>query len=195
MAQVAGLESHRMEITFALQPDDIWACNKFIISRVTAFRLRVGVRLVTVPLCLALLYVLVHIQWWVCCLVGFGTACVWLPFCGWSARRYQLKEAQKIRGFLGKQTLEISGEGVRQITPYVNSLIQWANFTEIVESARHIFFFLDRNHALIIPRSAFTSSEEAKVFVEGAQRYRAGLEVTDIASQSGIWPPAPRPGA
>ena len=183
-----------MEITFALLPEELLTYNQFVINRVPAFRLHVGLRFVSVPFGIVLLFLSQHFSGWICGLAGMSIAVVWIPFCLWSARFQFLQKVKKQRGLLDKQTVNITAEGVRQITSRVNSLMQWSSFAEIVESASQILFFLDKRHALIVPKRAFGNLEAAKQFAEAAQRYKAGLDVENAVTPSGVWPPAPRMG-
>ena len=183
-----------MEITYALEPEDLWRYSKFVINRVPAFRAKFGFRLVIVPLGLFLLFAIQGFPLWLSLLVGFGFAVIWVPFCLWSARRHQYRLVRDQPDLLAKRSLKIGPEGVRQVTSHADTLMQWSSFTEITESSGQLCLFMNRRFAIVIPKRAFTGPEEARSFFEASKNYKSGLDVKATVP-SGVWPPPPHTGA
>ena len=183
-----------VEITYALEPEDLWKYNKFVINRVPAFKAKFGLRLVVVPLGLFLLSVVQSLPLWISLLAGLGFAAVWVPFCLWSARRHQYRSVRDQPDLLSKRTLKIGLEGVRQITSHADTLMQWSSFTEITENKEQLYLFMNRRFAIVIPKRVFTGPEEAHAFLEASRNYKAGLDVKAVISHD-VWPPPPRIGA
>lgn len=181
-----------MKVTYALQLDDLWQLNKFIVNRTPASRVRGYAPLLVVPVCLAALADLAQLPWQVCVLVGAGLPFVWVPFCLWLTKRRLTSQARRQAGWLQKRTVSLGAGGVRQVTAVVDSLFYWGGVTEIVSNRRHLLFFMGDRQALIIPLAAFAGAEDADRFAEAARRLKAGLAVEAVPAQTGVWPPPPR---
>jgi len=68
-------------------------------------------------------------------------------------------------GILGKHIFKIENEGIREITEYNDSLLKWEGIKSIETTNKHIFIFVDKHMAHIIPKSSFESDEECNNFL------------------------------
>jgi len=184
-----------MQITYSLEPEDLWRYNKFLINRVATYKFRLLLRLAIVPIGILLLFLSQQFNWWQSTLALFAAACLWVPFCFWSLRRHYLKTIQEQPGVVGMHTLEISSEGVSQQTSTSKSLLNWNGFSEIVENNDQVLFFISQKFAVVIPKHAFQSQDQVKHFLDMATAYWKGNPVPALLGQeTEVWPPPPHRG-
>ena len=72
---------------------------------------------------------------------------------------------------LGKKTIAISNEGLRQSSPRHESLFRWPLVRRIGETRRHIFIMLDLNAGVIIPRVSFLTTEACESFLAEVKKF------------------------
>jgi hypothetical protein len=68
-------------------------------------------------------------------------------------------------------TVTISDKGVTEITPVSHSEQTWNSVHDIQHNRDFIFLYMQRNAAHVIPRSAFSSSENAEIFLTQAKKH------------------------
>jgi hypothetical protein len=74
-------------------------------------------------------------------------------------------------GTLGEQRLTVSSQGISCDSTYESSEFLWESVLSIDEADDHIFIFLDRMRAHIIPKRAFKDDMHMKAFVGEAEGY------------------------
>ena len=181
-----------MEVTFKLDPDDLWQFNLYVIKRVPSFVMIFVTRILLMPLVIATAYVTLFKSWPLGLLIFVCLEVIWTPFVLWSARHYNLKVINGRPGVLNQQTVSIASEGVRQKTSNSDSLMSWQSFVEIAENPRIIVFFMDKRHGIIIPKTAFNGAEEASNFYAPALALWMGKPAPALPQTPGVWPPPPR---
>ncbi|WP_243428283.1 YcxB family protein [Clostridium rhizosphaerae] len=79
--------------------------------------------------------------------------------------------AKRNEGIIGEHTIEISEEGVREITKVNNSLHLWSGITKIKQDNSYIYIYIEEFRAHIIPKKSFKSEEEVNLFINSALIY------------------------
>jgi hypothetical protein len=82
---------------------------------------------------------------------------------------------------LQRRTVTTTTEGIRQVTRDYSTTATWAGIDWIESTPSHVFFFLNTIQALIVPRAAFASEEEFKVFVEEVRRWHEAATLQEAA--------------
>lgn len=67
------------------------------------------------------------------------------------------------KGITGEHSIEISEEGLREKTTVNDSFSTWESVTKLDQDKKYLFIFLG-HEVYTIPKSAFTSIEEADAF-------------------------------
>jgi hypothetical protein len=68
-------------------------------------------------------------------------------------------------------TVTLSDIGITEITPVSRSEQTWNSVHEIQHNRDFIFLYIQRNAAHVIPRSAFSSKENAEMFLQKAIKH------------------------
>ncbi|MBC7815721.1 MAG: YcxB family protein [Planctomycetaceae bacterium] len=83
----------------------------------------------------------------------------------------------RLEGSFGPVQLVLTDEGMREIMPATNSLVQWASITEVIADADYIFVRLTTGQAAVISRQSYSGpvlfDEIPKVIDEFRQRHAA----------------------
>jgi hypothetical protein len=89
------------------------------------------------------------------------------------ARRWYRQLCQKAPGTMGDWRLEITPEGLSCSAELGDSRVKWALYQQVRGTATLIYFDRPFRAPTIIPRRAFTSPEEAEVFLQAAKDWHA----------------------
>jgi len=81
------------------------------------------------------------------------------------------KFSKRNEGIIGEHSIEISEEGVREITKVNNSLNLWNGITKIKQDNSYIYIYIKEFEAHIIPKKSFKSEEEANSYFKDALKY------------------------
>lgn len=66
---------------------------------------------------------------------------------------------------LGRKTLSITKEGVRQTSDRADGFYQWSAVRKLMVTREHIFLMLDNIAGFIVPRRSFGSEDEERQFL------------------------------
>lgn len=81
------------------------------------------------------------------------------------------KFSKRNEGIIGEHSIEISEEGVREITKVNDSLNLWNGITKIKQDNSYIYIYIKEFEAHIIPKKSFKSEEEANSYFNDALKY------------------------
>ncbi len=70
---------------------------------------------------------------------------------------------------LGEHTLEVGEEGFHVEGRSGRSFVKWSAVVEVRETSNHVFLFVDRMLAYVVPKRAFPSGAECASFVDHAK--------------------------
>lgn len=70
---------------------------------------------------------------------------------------------------LGWHAIELDEEGLREETRHGKSTVTWSGVLEVREAPNHVFLFVDRGQAHVIPVRAFASDQARQAFVDFAR--------------------------
>lgn len=73
---------------------------------------------------------------------------------------------------LGHHVLEVEDDGIRVEGRSGSSLVRWDAILDVRTTDDHVFMYVDRMAALVIPKRAFASADECAGFVERARSDR-----------------------
>jgi hypothetical protein len=94
--------------------------------------------------------------------------------------RFRFKSTLDPKGpFLSPTDIRLTAEAIQWSSHRGEGRTFWHAVSKIEETALHIYLFIDRNAAHVIPKRAFATSQEATAFVELAKSY---LSVAQSAS-------------
>ena len=74
-------------------------------------------------------------------------------------------------GILGEHTIEISPEGLFEMTSVNESKHYWCGIRNVYSTDSYIFVFINKSVAHIIPKRAFKSNEESQNFLSLLNNY------------------------
>ena len=80
-------------------------------------------------------------------------------------------EIQKTDAYKMQQTIKLSAEGLFQSQASGDFLYRWPYLFAVIDDAAHIFLLINRNTAVVVPKRAFASEQEAQQFFETARDY------------------------
>ncbi len=89
---------------------------------------------------------------------------------------------------LEPRQLTISPEGISQSSAHSAGITMWTGIEKIAVTEDHVFFYVSRQRAIILPRRAFASNQDFTHFVETAQGY---FEVTNKEFEAANKEPQP----
>ena len=75
-------------------------------------------------------------------------------------------------------SIEISDSGITKSSEVTRIEIKWAGIYDVTETRKTILLFTNRKCALIVPKSAFASAEEATIFTTAARNYWAKIKLS-----------------
>lgn len=87
-------------------------------------------------------------------------------------------------------TAQLTPDGMEVSTAVSRSQMSWATFDEAVFTPRHVFLFLTRRSAVIIPRRAFAGDAQWRSFVAAGQQ---GIALSKAAAGAEAEPPGRAP--
>lgn len=90
-----------------------------------------------------------------------------------ATRRWVKRLPRKDGALLGRHRLRLSDQGLDVETKHVRGTVAWTGIAEVSESPEHVFIWLERAVAYIVPKRAFADVETARRFVEQARAYLA----------------------
>jgi hypothetical protein len=70
-------------------------------------------------------------------------------------------DSGKIKGVLGKHTIEISEQGIQETTEVNQSFFTWTGIYSIEYNNSYIYVFTGPTSAYVIPKSSFSNEEGA----------------------------------
>jgi hypothetical protein len=85
------------------------------------------------------------------------------------------QDARSQRRFARDLMITISAKGVTLTTETAHSEATWAAFDRVAVTRKHIFFFITKTQAYIVPKRAFATPEAAKAFGDAARNWRASI--------------------
>lgn len=109
--------------------------------------------------------------------------------------RFAERRAQRSPLVVGRRTMRVTTAGfsVQQALGEVTRF--WPLIVDLIDDQDCLYFFLENNNALAVPKRAFTSAEVSRAFYETSrQLWQAGRNLA-TPNQSDVpdtWPPAPR---
>lgn len=77
----------------------------------------------------------------------------------------------RLIGALGRHQIELDETGFHVEGRAGRSFIRWSGVVEVLEVEAHVFLYVDRMMAYVIPKRAFASAGECARFVEFARRH------------------------
>ncbi len=92
-----------------------------------------------------------------------------------SARR-MLATGKNAAKMLGRQTLEISPDGVSSTTDYSSGAVCWEGIEKVVATDQHLLIYSTTVNLYVVPKSAFANEWEFTEFAETAKRYHEAAE-------------------
>jgi hypothetical protein len=184
-----------LETTFPLTTDDYWQFTQFVTRRTPALRRAALLRMVILPLVLAVEFSVLHLTWlWFILLLVVLTA-AWVSYLRWAMKKAAARTVQMRTGAVGMHTVRIGADGFRQQSTVMESFVRWEKIIEIAQSPHHIAFFMGPAFAFIVPLSAFPDAAQRGVFLETARAYwRSARDGSNpvLPAQSAAWPPPPQ---
>lgn len=72
---------------------------------------------------------------------------------------------------LGRKSYELTDAGIVERTPHSESMFRWSGVRAVDETPEHLFLFIDRCAAYIIPKRSFLSLDRASDFVAFAESH------------------------
>jgi len=81
-------------------------------------------------------------------------------------------------GVIGPHDMQILPEGLRDATPYMETLSRWPAMVRITRRGNHLAFWTSPYIAHIVPKRAFSDAEGFNAFERRARAYLAGETVT-----------------
>jgi hypothetical protein len=102
--------------------------------------------------------------------VGVAAA---FPLSRWSARQRVREFVRGVPQAVGKSTMEITPEGVRDATEGETMFSNWSSYQRIDTSPELLLFYKGPDHAVVVPRHAFPSPEAAETFLTSAKEWHA----------------------
>lgn len=123
---------------------------------------------------LALPFVLVNVTeipfaWW---MTTFSiVAIVWILLFPSSMKKFYTKQIKKVlqeknNSFFGKKILELRDDGVMTKGDSDETMTSYHSISQIAESNGNLYLYNSSVSAIIVPASAFSSSDERKAFIE-----------------------------
>ncbi len=102
-----------------------------------------------------------------------------LPFCGFFVYSYvnaqHRMQPEESGAVLGRKSFELTENGVVEVSPQTESITRWAGVMSVEETPEHIFLFVDRSAAFIIPKRCFGAPDEAAEFSAFAEDHAKHL--------------------
>ena len=125
--------------------------------------------------------------------VASGCYLFWWPSTA-NLRRTIRRRAQTNEGFLCRHTLTISPEWLHEVTHVNDSKARWQSLQEITEDADYLYFIMKTKLAHPVPKRAFLNPDDARQFLEQANRYLMNAQRYGPAPEpddEAVWPPPP----
>lgn len=160
-----------MKVTFTLTPEDIYQFGKFVQFRSTRAKLGflsipitwgVIASATAIGAALSLISVVVAGLWW----FAIGVIAVYVTLKG-SGRRRFATDGLRMR----ERNVSIGEQGVHDATEISDEFFAWKAFLEITQSRNQFYLFIDRYEAVVVPKRAFPSPEQAQQFFETAMSF------------------------
>ena len=89
-------------------------------------------------------------------------------------RKMVIASAARQPGVLGRHTIEVRADGLRETTSANDTLWPWTEVREIVETREFLLLRIRAVGMFMIPRSAFASDDQLRRFID-AVRLRKGV--------------------
>lgn len=188
-----------MDITYEVLPEDVWRLNQYY-RRKHALRPVIVYGVVAVIALISLGLVCMLLTAW----QGQGRvdmsqmlSLALVVYVFWRylppSKARVLKTAKQTPGFLGKHSVALSPDWISEKTNVSDSKAAWITLFSLEEDVDHLFFFVNKASALIIPKRAFSSPAKAQAFLNEARRYWSAAKsgATVSAEDRTVWPPPP----
>ena len=198
-----------MEVTYTLNPSDVSAFQKFVVSRGT--RLKV-VRWIVYPL--AALAVAAGISWgyffpasnssghavqssptdWIAQVASVVIPLV-IIFLFWFLVLRSVRPKQGDASlFSHPQTLSLSPERLVWQFNGMQTTVIWNSVPDISGDANSLYFFTGKDQGFIVPRRAFPNPEASEMFLKRSMALWKGEPLPNTDNPD-TWPPPPHIGA
>lgn len=161
-----------LTVSFRLSHGDHLAYNRYVNARDPSLRATTLLRHGSLPFYAVAVCLWYGAPLWQALLIGLGVLAVWSPFLTilW---KYRIRRYARTSGSIFPEvTVTVSGDGVRQRSPGIDTSIQWPNVKNLYETTEYVFFMLGKREGLIVPKSAFEYPSAAAVFACAAREWR-----------------------
>lgn len=159
-----------MKITYDLNQEDFWQFNKYAVMRIPSFRRNLIGNLIAPPFVGAIVLSELGIPFIFTAsitLILFATTSLLLLV----ITRRQIKNLLDDSSQLGKHTMTIDLQGLREKNAVSDSAVSWSGVKDITENNDYIYIFIAPHIANVIPKRAFGRSEDARAFFEQAEKF------------------------
>ena len=92
----------------------------------------------------------------------------------WAIKRHTRKTYSEgaNRGLLGNHSISIDAEGVTEKTSVGETRTDWSGIEKIDEDGQYVYLYVSVRQAHVIPKKAFTSTNDVEKFLQLAHAYR-----------------------
>jgi hypothetical protein len=110
--------------------------------------------------------------------VSAAGASLWTAYCLLYWRRIIAEQVKRFvkrpenKRMLGWHSCSIGPEGVTATTKDTKTLILWSGVNDIVSTSDHLFMYVTKQNAIIVPRQPFASEQDFRRFAAAAQQFR-----------------------
>lgn len=84
----------------------------------------------------------------------------------WALRLWVRRLPRDDGATLGEHTLEVDEDGFHVEGRSGRAFVKWSAIVEVRETNEHLFLFVDRMLAYVVPKRAFTSADECAAFAD-----------------------------
>jgi hypothetical protein len=152
-----------MEITFDLTRDDFWLFQRSRIRGMWTQR-RVARSGAAVAVFLGVLAFVTGKPPVVPFLVGMAVAALYAAVVYLATKRYVMGAASKSNGIVGRHTVAVDADGVRDTTEVTDERVGWRGIESVEQLPELVVLNLDRLRAVVVPRRAFADHQEEERF-------------------------------
>lgn len=155
-----------MKISYEFMAEDYWKFNKFAITKVPRLRNGILKQLIFMPIIFMVLNYMMNMPLWMTIVECIIFIPIFYGFLMIQLRARSLKYIKGNKAMLCEHIFEIDEEGIKGYTENTNSNYNWNTIRNLMENKEYVYLFFDEVMAVIIPKRAFSTEEEAIEFVK-----------------------------
>jgi hypothetical protein len=169
-----------LKVSYEFTRDDLWKYGKHVTLSIPKFRRKIIFNVLMIPILVCAFGYTRKFSIGTYISYGLGLTAAYIYVLNAVLKGKFVKANSGKEGPLGKHTIDIGINGVKENYPTREDSHSWREITKVVQDKKYIYIHWSDNAAHSIPKRAFTKTEDAEFFYNAAIKHLNSVEKKEI---------------